>query len=126
VLALLPQQVQLALALILYSGAAIGAAWFLLIGSRKPAPSQLREAFRRPGRVRALGYLLLAADAILFLASSGSKTWQVAVVSVGFGLGFLLTWVGHRMYSRAADAYPAGKHAGPVSPRESRWPLSRR
>ena len=119
--AFLPGNVQQALAVICYSCLVIGAGWFLAIGSRRPAPSERREAFRKPARVRALGYLLVAADGIFILTESGSATWEVVLSFGWLVLGLLVTWVGHRAYSRAADAYPPGKHAGTAGPRESRW-----
>ena len=119
--ALLPRDVQWALSLIFYASLVIGAGWFLVIGNRKPAPSRL-EAFRKPARVRALGYQLLGADAIFVLTRSASApNWEVALAFGWLLLGMLVTWVGHRKYSRAADAYPPGKHAGLARPRESHW-----
>jgi hypothetical protein len=123
VLGLLPANVQLILSLIFYAVLVIGAGWFLLIGSRKRAPSERREAFRKPARVRALGYLLLAGDALFVLTRPDSEPdWAAALAFGWLVLGFLVTWIGHRGYSRAANAYPPGKHAGPVSQADSRWP----
>src|SRR5262245_62142176 len=110
------------LSLICYVVVVIGAGWFLVVASRKAAPTQRREPFRKPARVRALGYLLGAVDGIFILTVSDSgPTWKLVVALGWLAVSVLVMWAGHRMYSRAADAYPLGKHADPASPPESRW-----
>jgi hypothetical protein len=119
---LLSDRLKADLSLICYVVVVIGAGWFLVVASRKAAPTQRREPFRKPTRVRALGYLLGAGDGIFILTGSDSgPTWKLVVALAWLAVSVLVMWAGHRMYSRVADAYPPGKHADPASPPESRW-----
>jgi hypothetical protein len=125
-LSFIPQHAQTIIAVIAYAGVALGCAWFALVASRKKAPTQRREPFRKPARVIAVGYLMLACLAVVVLALPQSgPAWRTLLAIGWLAAGIAVAWAGHRMYSRAADAYPAGKHAGPLSPSESRWPRRR-
>jgi uncharacterized membrane protein len=122
-LGFLPEHAQTIIAIITYVGIAVGCAWFAFVARRKKAPTQRREPFRKPARVIAVGYLMLACLAVVVLALPQSgPAWRTLLASGWLAASIAVTWTGHRMYSRAADEYPVGKHAGPVSPSESRWP----
>lgn len=121
-ISLLPAQGRLIISLIFYGLVVVTAGWFLIVTSRKGRLSERREAFRRPARVRALGILLLAALAVVVLtAGNKAPAWDTALGAAWLVVSIALIWTGHRMFGRAADAYPAGKHAHPATPRESRW-----
>jgi hypothetical protein len=124
---LLPATAQRIITVIFYAAIALGCAWFAVITSRKPAPTRARETFRTPGRIGARGYLLFASAAVVVaILPQSAPAWQTVLLVGWLAAGIAVTWTGHRMYSRAADAYPAGKHADPATPPESRWPLKRR
>jgi len=94
---------------------------FLVVVSRKKAPSARREPFRKPALVRAAGLLLFAIAALLVLTMDGGSTrtpphWALALQGILFFAGILLAILGGRAYLRAGDKYPAGKHADLNSP----------
>lgn len=119
---------------IFYGVLGVGAACFLVVVSRKRAPTARREPFRKPALVRAAGVLLLSAAAILTFTFDGTGTgaitapaWAVAL-QVGLGVaGAALLIIGGRAYLRAGNAYPPGKHADLETPpdRRRQWRLFR-
>jgi hypothetical protein len=123
---LLPATAQRIITVIFYAAIALGCAWFAVITSRKPAPTRARETFRTPGRIRA---------GLPAVCRRRCRRRDPAAISTGLADSASGRLAGSRhrsdmdrtrMYSRAADAYPAGKHADPATPPESRWPLKRR
>jgi hypothetical protein len=113
-LGFLPESTQRIIGFVAYAGVAAGCAWFAFVARRKKAPTQRREPFRKPARVIAVGYLMLACLAVVVFALPDSgPAWRTLVAVGWLAAGIAVTWTGHRMYSRAADAYPPGKHAGP-------------
>jgi hypothetical protein len=112
---------------IFYALMFVGAAGFLVVVSRKHAPSARREPFRKPDLIRAAGLLLLAAGGIMITSMDGSpdktggpRAW-VVLLQVGLAVaGIVLAIIGGLAYRRAGDAYPPGKHADPDSPPERR------
>jgi hypothetical protein len=126
-LGLLPGNAQRLIGLVAYAGVALGCARFAFVARRKKAPTERREPFRRPARVMAVGYFMLAGLAVVVFALPDSgPAWRTLLAVGWLAAGIAVAGVGHRMYSRAADAYPAGRHADPASPPESRWPMRRR
>ena len=108
----------------------VGAVSFLVVVSRKRAPSARREPFQKPDLIRAAGLMLFAAAGFLVftmdgLGSSASTppAWSVAL-QVGLAVaGIVLMIIGGLAYRRVEDAYPSGKHADPHSPPERRRQL---
>ena len=116
---LAPEHIRHVADLIFYGGLLIGTGFFLVFVSRRPAPSERSEAFRKAARITALGFFLLAAFALVMLTlaqpNSTPPLWTLVFLPVSFaGAGFFM-WRGNRKYSEAADAYP-GKHANPGTP----------
>jgi hypothetical protein len=68
---LVPENIKQVLALIFYGGLLVGPGYFLVFTSRRPAPSEQKEAFRKPARIMAFGLLLLAAFALVLLTLTG-------------------------------------------------------
>jgi hypothetical protein len=114
---LLPAAAQTITLVIFYAAVAIGCAWFAAVGSRKPAPTEAREPFRKPARILALGCLLLSGAAAFVVAlPDAGPAWQATLLVVCLVAGAALTWTGRRMYTRAADAYPCRKARGSCDP----------
>ena len=114
----LPPAVYVAFYVVVFVGAVV----FLVTVSRKHAPSKLREPFRKPALIRAAGLLLFAAAGILVFTMDGTgdrasaPSWSALTLQGCLALaGMLLIIVGGRLYLRAGDAYPPGKHAAPDS-----------
>jgi hypothetical protein len=98
-------------------------AWFLAFGSRGRLSAR-REPFRRPARLRAWAYVGFSACGLIVVlisrvtaaaspALQALVTWSGVALLVLLGVSVLLAVKAQRDTSRAADAYPAGKHAAP-------------
>jgi hypothetical protein len=98
-------------------------AWFLAFGSQGRLSTR-REPFRRPTRLRAWAYVGFSACGLIVVlvsrvtavaspALQALVTWSGLALLVLLGVSVLLAVKAQRDYSRAADAYPAGKHAAP-------------
>src|SRR5271165_5058611 len=105
----------------------VGAAGFLVVVSRKHAPTARLEPFRKPNLIRAAGVLLFAAAGILISTFDGTPdnvsnpgTWLVLLQTGLAVAGVALAVIGGLKYRRAGAAYPPGKHADPHSASERR------
>lgn len=104
---------------IFYGGLVLGAGYFLLFPSRRPASSERKEAFRKPARTMVFGFLLLAGLAFVatLIGPGGTiPAWmQVMLAAMVAGAVFFI-WRGNRQMKKEAAAHP-GKHAGPTRAR---------
>ena len=109
---LLPNDVQTVLVWIFCVAAFAGLTWFVTFGSRKPAPTERSESFRKPERMTALGCLLVLGDMIFVLSQPDTAAgWEAVLALIWFAAGIGVACAGYRQTSRAAAAFP-GKHAG--------------
>lgn len=106
-----------------YCGLLIGSGCYLMFAGRRPAPTERKQAFRKPARIMALGLFLLAAAALMLLTLTGPDstpaTWIQVLLPTLFAGGIVFIWQGNRGYSRAEKAHP-GKHAHPSNGPRSR------
>jgi len=125
---LVPEHIQQVAVLIFSVGLLIGTGCFLVFSSRRTAPSARKEAFRKPARIMAFGFFLLAAAVVMLTLtqpdSAPSVLTQILLLTL-FAGAILFIWQATRKYTKAANAYP-GKHANPGSSPKSRWPRSLR
>jgi len=109
---LIPENVKQVVGVIAAGGALIGTGSYLVFAGRRPAPSERKEAFRKPARIVAFGFFLLAACLlmVLTLGAHDSPSVWIEVLSLALLAGaIMLIWLGIRKNSRTAEVYP-GKH----------------
>jgi hypothetical protein len=112
---LVPANIQQVAVVIFYGSLLLGTGYFLVFASRRPAPTDQREAFRKPMRIMAFGFLLLETLALVVMISVPDGTLSACIQVVMLVLlagAILFIWRGNRKFSKQAQAHP-GKHARP-------------